>query len=84
MQARVNVTHVIWDTETDDGDETGVYLPLSLPLILVDIDDKGGDMLDSVLDYLSDTYGFLAMDVQYDVLGYAAEVDESSHYSSWL
>lgn len=83
MKAVVNVTKIDWDTETDDGDTTGVSeLPTTPITISVDIDDKDENtVLDAVLDHLSDTYGFLILDVQYETIGYTADVDESSHYS---
>lgn len=85
MKAVVNVTKIDWDTETDTNDADDIAAAAALPTgplsITVDIDDKDEDtVLEAVLDHLSDTYGFLVLDVQYETIGYTSDVDESSHY----
>ena len=83
MKAVVEVTKIDWDTDTDDGDTTGVDALPKAPFT-VTVDAENSDtLLEPLLDHLSDTHGFLILDVEYRIIGFTADVDESSHYSSY-
>lgn len=89
MQARVIISAITWDTDTDYEDADDIAAKKALPeapfAITVDVSDRDEDtVLEAVLDFLSDTHGFLTRDVQYGTPRFSVEMDESSHYSSLL
>jgi hypothetical protein len=70
VELTVHVTNIVWDTETDDEDTEEVeYLPEEATIYLTMESDYTEDhLLEAIADSLSDEYGFLMFDYDYEIL----------------
>lgn len=80
VQVDVLVTNIIWDTDSEDRDDDDIaheidWLPDRDELLLVmDYDYTEDHLLEEIADTLSDEYGFLVYDYDYEVVAISTEV----------